>query len=362
MALTGNDVSDSAPPKGVCGACAVRFYGKQQFLICSAGCNRRFHCKCINVGQEEYNVYMASGKSTFKCTGCTRRRSLSPTNAGTSSPSGDVNTTDATLDEDALTALAGNFPPPGLVRVIESLSSKLDVLKAEIMCLRADNNSLRSVVQQLRKNVMERMPLPSSSPPLYASVTAHSSVVSSVASSSRSTRDAPIPSSGPPSTREAFDASPRRPAGTTNPEILSGNGAHAATEITDDDGFTMVRPRRRTKPSTGTAKTKKVTAVPRSKRPSALFVSRLAPDTSVADVMALIAPFLEGKPVICSKMIAKFDSYSSFHLSGDESVFNAINNPEVWPEGSIFHQFFGRLDSSRVHPVSEVDSGNGPEG
>lgn len=357
MAPTGKDVSDNAPPKEVCGACAVRFYGKQQFLICSAGCNRRFHCKCLNLGQEEYNVYMASGKSAFKCTGCTRRGSLSPTNSGTSAPTGNATTPSATLDEPEFTAPEGNSVPAGLLRVIESMSTRLDVLKAEVMCLRAENSSLRSEVQQLRKNVLERMPLPSSSPPLYASVAAHSSV----ASTSGSTPAAPISTLGPPSMRVPFNAVPRRPAGNTNPEILSGNGAHAASEIIDDDGFTVVGHRRRTKPSTGTAKTKKVTAVPRSKRPSALFVSRLAPDTSVADVMALIEPFLEGKPVICSKMIAKFDSYSSFHLSGDESVFNAINNPQVWPEGSIFHQFFGRLDSSRVHSVSEVVTGNGPQ-
>lgn len=55
-------------------------------------------------------------------------------------------------------------------------------------------------------------------------------------------------------------------------------------------------------------------------------------------------------------MFTQFDTYSSFHISGDESVFDAINKSEVWPEGSIFHQFFGRLDKSRVHIDDGVET------
>lgn len=48
------------------------------------------------------------------------------------------------------------------------------------------------------------------------------------------------------------------------------------------------------------------------------------------------------------KLRTKYDSYASFHLSGDDEVFAVMNSPDVWPDGSIFHQFFGKLDESRV--------------
>lgn len=99
-----------------------------------------------------------------------------------------------------------------------------------------------------------------------------------------------------------------------------------------------------------------MTAVPPSARRFALFVSRLHPVTSLPHVFALIKPFLEGKSVVCSKMMTKCDTYSSFHLSRDESVFSAINSPQVWPEGSIFYQFFELLDLSHVDSVNPVDN------
>lgn len=39
---------------------------------------------------------------------------------------------------------------------------------------------------------------------------------------------------------------------------------------------------------------------------------------------------------------------ASFHLSGDDEAFAALNSPGVWPEGSIFHQFFDKLNETRV--------------
>ena len=125
-----------------------------------------------------------------------------------------------------------------------------------------------------------------------------------------------------------------------------------------NDGFTEVKLRRRAKPSTGTAKSDTVQAVARPQRRMALFVSRLRPDTSVADVQALVEPFLDGKSIVCSKMVTRFPSYSSFHLSCDQAVFDAINKPEVWPEGSIFHQFFGQLDHTRTYPLETTSNVN----
>lgn len=97
MAAAKNNASCSAPLKDVCGLCAARFYSKQQYLAYSASCDRRFHCKCLDVGLEEYSEFMETGTSTFKCFGCTRRCSLSPNSAGDS----------ASTDNDILNAPEG---------------------------------------------------------------------------------------------------------------------------------------------------------------------------------------------------------------------------------------------------------------
>lgn len=343
MTQDGKDVSACAPQKDVCGSCEARFYAKQQFLVCSAGCNRRFYCKCLSVTHEEYNFYMKSGTSAFKCSGCTRRSSASPRNDAAAGIGGVVPAPVAFVEPSNVTLDDGSVPP-ALLRLIESLSSKLDIVTAELKCLRADNNSLRSEVLHLRKSVHERMPLPSSSSTMYASVVALPPA-------------APTSALRPRAAESLLNTVPGTNLGGAGLESSPSSGARAAGEKDAvDDGYTTVGPRRRTKPSAGTAKPSKVTAVPRKNRRLALFVSRLDPDTSVDDVLALIEPLVAGRQVLCSKMFTRFDTYSSFHISGDESVFDAINKSEVWPEGSIFHQFFGRLDKSRVHTDDGVEN------
>ncbi|KAM7281579.1 hypothetical protein ISCGN_005747, partial [Ixodes scapularis] len=76
--------------------------------------------------------------------------------------------------EEPASELDEDFVPSGLLHLVGSLSNKLDVLTAEVKCLRADNRSLRSEILQLRKTVMEKMPLPSVPPTSYGTVAAQS--------------------------------------------------------------------------------------------------------------------------------------------------------------------------------------------
>ncbi|KAM7285627.1 PDZ domain-containing protein 8 [Ixodes scapularis] len=59
--------------KDVCGSCSAPFYGRQQFLACSGTCRRRFHCKCINVVEGDYDLLMVNGVSSYKCSTCVKR-------------------------------------------------------------------------------------------------------------------------------------------------------------------------------------------------------------------------------------------------------------------------------------------------
>ncbi|KAM7293113.1 hypothetical protein ISCGN_026243 [Ixodes scapularis] len=91
---------------------------------------------------------------------------------------------------------------------------------------------------------MEKMPLPSVPPTSYATVAAQSTVASIFESTSAS-----LPSS------RNLPSNPRLTPAGVKLELRSGNAAHGSD---DEDGFTTVGPRRRTKPSLGTAKPNKV--------------------------------------------------------------------------------------------------------
>ncbi|KAM7303400.1 hypothetical protein ISCGN_013358 [Ixodes scapularis] len=85
-----------------------------------------------------------------------------------------------------------------------------------------------------------------------------------------------------------------------------GKGSNPVYQgVEPGDGFTMEKPRRRTKASVGTAKSSSVVYVPRQLYDRALFVSRLPPDTTVKDIEALIEPFLGGAHPTGSKECPK---------------------------------------------------------
>ncbi|KAJ4451761.1 hypothetical protein ANN_03233 [Periplaneta americana] len=61
---------DMAPSKDVCLVCNLPFFGRQKFLKCAGPCGLRYHLDCLNIGEAEYDIYMQSGSSIFKCKKC----------------------------------------------------------------------------------------------------------------------------------------------------------------------------------------------------------------------------------------------------------------------------------------------------
>ncbi|KAG0420209.1 hypothetical protein HPB47_003609, partial [Ixodes persulcatus] len=186
---------------------------------------------------------MASGKSTYKCNDCTRRHR----SAGDDKPNHGEETTDASGSDTDCESVRDTVNGPTRAYESESalqrMNAKLDVLTAEVKCLRADNHYLRSEVAELRKQLTD------------------------VNRGSYRSRDVAKPSGG---------------------DLRQGGDPSAAL----DEGFTLVGPRRRNKPSVVKAKSSKVTVVPRPPAQKALFVSRLDPVTTAEDVASLVEPFL----------------------------------------------------------------------
>lgn len=134
-----------------------------------------------------------------------------------------------------MAVLDGNFVLPGLLRILGNLSHTLDVLTAEVKCLNVERCSLSSEIQQLRKNVTKKVRTPSLSPTPYSSIVAQPSVSSTTV---------PLTASVASSRNVPPDVVGRPTPGSVNRESLSTNAALANTENTEDDGFTLVGPRR----------------------------------------------------------------------------------------------------------------------
>ncbi|CAN8012169.1 unnamed protein product [Ixodes pacificus] len=346
-------------PTDMCGECSVRFYAKQQFLACSGPCNRRYHFKCIGVGQAEYEVLMQSGLNAYKCTECTRRRRTSSNdNPDTDDDRHDrANVSRLSAPSESAANESAPWETADLVRLLHNMSTQLEVLTAEVKSLKSENNFLRSEIGLLNKTVLERLPL---------AARPHASFAAAVRSSESS-------AGRPPLNAAAVQRPPLGEGATLEPNDSLADGdvptvafqvpglrrdARSAATVPDEDGFIPVMRKRRSPTSTGTAKSEKVQAVPRQPPMKALFVSRLHPNTSVSDIEDLITPFLERKCVSVTKLKPKYHSYSSFHIACSQSDFEILNKSELWPEGSIFHQFFGKLDSSRTYVVESETAVN----
>lgn len=48
------------------------------------------------------------------------------------------------------------------------------------------------------------------------------------------------------------------------------------------------------------------------------------------------------------RLRTKYDSYASFHIEVDDSIFDELFNVDIWPAGSLVTQFFGRLKSENI--------------
>lgn len=334
-----SNISTAMADRAVCGKCSAKIQGRQQFIYCSGPCQGSYHCKCVNVGPVEYEILMKKGSSAYKCSDCTRRgaedgRPIAPHRGGDSTDSneatGKASESDQFSKEDNLQTTDD---------LIRQLLRKVDVLTSEVCYLKIECQALRQQVgvSFVRSNASDGASCASETVPAYAAVVKENQHTGASAKVTASERQH----------RRDVD----RNNWTSQRDSATVRNAKASAE--DDDGFTKVVRRRKPMMKTGVAKDSAITAVPGHPRTKSLFVSRLAPNTSETDVVAIVASVLDDKEVICTKLKPRHPSYSSFHLSVADDMFERVNATELWPNGSIFRQFFGRLLPSMRFGLSD---------
>ncbi|KAG0443503.1 hypothetical protein HPB47_014840, partial [Ixodes persulcatus] len=288
--------------KDVCGSCSAPFYGRQQYLACSGPCKRRFHCKCINVVEEDYELLMVDGRSSYKCPSCAKR--LDETGNKVSDDSVAISPHEQEPSADAVM----DGTDAHLLELVVLLCKKIDDLTNVVKTLKVDNESMRLQLSRnselLRKLCLsgELTPAPSVSSKNF--VTALKKPVPSATA-----LKTPVPSSS------CHDGSGDGNCASVRPSTAAvadgaANSEHSRTGPVDDEGFITVTRRKRPQPTEGKNTTCKLASVPRPPRLRALFVSRLNPSTTVSDISGVVAATLKGK--VWDTQFWRCDRWSTF--------------------------------------------------
>ncbi|KAM7282307.1 putative nuclease HARBI1 isoform X1 [Ixodes scapularis] len=229
----GPGVGDS---KDVCGRCTAPYYGRQQFFLCAGPCKRRFHCKCINVVEEDYEYLMADGMSSYKCPSCAKPLDKSGNKVSDDSA--------AILLEETELSPANVIPgtDTSLPELVVLLCKKIDDLTKAVKTLMTDNESLRIHLSRncelLHKLCMpEEQPVAPAVPQKhYAAVLKKlvpfvSHHVNSAANDDRS---------------RATERSP-----FMEDDDVAANSQHTRASLVDDERFTTVTRKKRPLPTEG---------------------------------------------------------------------------------------------------------------
>lgn len=188
-------------------------------------------------------MLMSSGSSAYKCSVCTRRnRAASDDTTTQAVPDGSDSESEDDLSPGNTIVGEPLVIPRALESILDKIVVKWDVLTAEVKCLRAENNSLCSLVSILQKQLLERVPQASVQLRNYATAT------SSLSAGQQK-----------PSTTGTHDAAHRASRGTAiamvqrakdspNGQHMEGfdsagvSGRQRADYLTENDGVIMVAP------------------------------------------------------------------------------------------------------------------------
>lgn len=89
-------------------------------------------------------------------------------------------------------------------------------------------------------------------------------------------------------------------------------------------------------------------AGPRGKPPKAVFVPKLVPSTTSAQVCAHLSG-VRAVPITRKQLKTRHDSYALFYVSVDDACFERLKDPALWPRRCLFKPFRGDLRDKMIH-------------
>lgn len=373
-----------APSGFKCGKCDKPFYGRQKRLPCKGPCTALFHLDCVSIKDDDFDLLMVNGQSSYLCDLCSRlpRNDGTPiapcSNArlnvkglsGRSLMISSADEEDVLSNDVVMTKCWCKNLVPKLFSLISNLETKIDVMAGELVSandkieeLISRNLLLSDKVATLADEVSSSNSSPALSSPTYSGVAKKnveknkSNKKKSLDPLSSKSKSLPIPpesdkSIGIPHFSEGDN---EINASEKNISLVEEVKSHA---VVRQDEWRFVdsgrgarnkglpkQPKNKRKAVVG-SRTEQMHFVKPRKR--ALFVTRFEQSASAKDVSALIKGALFDVDVSCTKLVTKRDGYSSFHILINEEDYNRINSPEVWPKGILVLPFYGKLSVKQI--------------
>jgi hypothetical protein len=161
-------------------------------------------------------------------------------------------------------------------------------------------------------------------------------------------RDVPVAGISPSGPTALFDADGFKTVSYRKKTVINTPPAKISA-------VNKVKPRRQ--PLIGVSSSLSLTAISKTERSKALFVSRFSPEVTADDVHKSLKEQLSFKNLVCTKLKTKFNSYSSFHISATEDEFALINNIGVWPSGCLNAPYYGKLTPDHTFTPNTPEAG-----
>lgn len=343
--------------KNTCVVCSRKLTSRQQSLQCSH-CGKRAHCKCITWPEEELQL-LVCGEIPFTCYLCEKQR---PPTEDVAPADGAISAAPPRLsrDEESRAPQPGDLENRlcGLRELLLNALQGISLLTDEVNALRQENarlhketvknsnmqaaaiTSLQDDVRALRLELGKRKPHYPPDPPAKQNTAVPAS----------STHALP-PAGHPTPAHQRRDNSASESA--SPPASLLPATTNWASSSQEHLGDTRRRVR---DVAVGANNTSDILSVPRRPLKKALFVSRLHPDTSAADVTKLVNSVVTDNSAECTQLKSKYTSYASFHVSVSAESFAVVNDATVWPLGCLFRPFRGLLREDREPRINNTHS------
>lgn len=142
--------------------------------------------------------------------------------------------------------------------------------------------------------------------------------------------------------------------------------ADASSKVVSSESHCLdVPPQHRTPKSSvprplavGVSEESGLVAVSRRRPQKAVFVTKLVPSTTSAQVFAHLFG-LGTAPIVCKRLKTKHDSYASFYVAVDDACFQRLKDPALWPRHCLFKPFRRDLHEKIIHAEQQALDDNG---
>lgn len=357
-----------APTSFKCNHCDKAFYGRQKRLPCKGPCEGLFHPDCVKVKDEEFDVLMINGVSSFVCDSCSRlpRNDDTPVAVAGGNRSRKTTVTkrkafdenDGNVEIETVTKCYCDDLVPKLFGMIEKLEGKVNALikvigksSSDVEDLKKEN---RILTERINLLVVGNKPTQNGGDTALLSF---SKAVKGKTTKNLNKKEANVVECIVEESK--FHDEIGQEMGLLNEKSPEKSSVEWTTVTSKKQKVQRAKleklagiVKRNKKLIVGNSASGSHLVKPRSR---SLFVTRFEPITKAEDIEKLVKDAAAVTDVTCTKLNTKREGYSSFHVSIPEADYQNVSAPEVWPKGVLVLPFYGKLKADQIFKDAEKE-------